>query len=305
MAILWALVTAITFAIADVIVGRFCKRKSPVFVSLPITAGILLFFLLASGLGPGIKMHPMALQFGLPIGILYALANVIFYKAMAIGPMATVSMSCSLAPLVPIGFDLLTGKPPTPLQAAGFLLIAAGLWLVAFKRTASSRASGLGINPFLLAIPAALLYGVIDVLFELASSTDMLALLLVIQAAKLIATLLLALPTIQRFSEDQIPILKLLPIGVIYGIGWITLYTSARQGSIDITSSLEYSSPLFIAILAYLFLAERLSRRQGIGFIASLLGVAFLVAPRHQPTPTSSCDRDCHALLHHSRHGSR
>lgn len=224
---------------------------------------------------------------------------------MAIGPMATVSMSCSLAPLVPIGFDLLTGKPPTPLQAAGFLLIAAGLWLVAFKRTASSRASGLGINPFLLAIPAALLYGVIDVLFELASSTDMLALLLVIQAAKLFATLLLALPTIQRFSEAQIPILKLLPIGVIYGIGWITLYTSARQGSIDITSSLEYSSPLFIAILAYLFLAERLSRRQGIGFIASLLGVAFLVAPRHQPTPTSSCDRDCHALPHHSRHGSR
>jgi len=38
------------------------------------------------------------------IGILLSLVNVIYYKALSIDPMGTVSVTCSLAPLLPFGF---------------------------------------------------------------------------------------------------------------------------------------------------------------------------------------------------------
>jgi len=64
------------------------------------------------------------------IGILLSLVNVIYYKALSIGPMGTVSVTCSLAPLLPLGFDVLSGKAPSPILYAGFVLIAAGYGLL-------------------------------------------------------------------------------------------------------------------------------------------------------------------------------
>ena len=46
MALLWALVTAIADAIAGVIIGKACKKSNPLAVSLIVTIGTLVFFLL-------------------------------------------------------------------------------------------------------------------------------------------------------------------------------------------------------------------------------------------------------------------
>lgn len=303
MATLWALVTAIAYAIADVIIGQVCRKKNPIFVSLPISAGILVFFLAAALAGPGIHLEPRSLQYGIPIGILYAIANVIFYKALAIGPMATVSVCASLAPLLPVVFDVLTGKAPSPLQGLGFLLITGGIWLVAMRAGLTSSPSATRVNPFLLAIPAALLYGVIDVLFELGDTASMLGFLVVIQVVKLLTNIPMALVALRQIGPQSIPALKLLPIGFIYGIGWIALDLSARQGLIDITSAFEYSSPFFVAILAYFCLGEQLSKKQVTGLCSALLGVIFLVShttPGPQATTAQGQGRaEAHPHLSH------
>jgi hypothetical protein len=215
--------------------------------------------------------------------------------------MGTVSVTCSLAPLVSLGFDVFTGKVPSPIQYAGFLLIAAGIWLVVMKKQATIGASLGGVNPYWLAIPASLIFGVNDVLFELADSASMLGLLLLIQISKLIATILIALPIVRRLRLGSLPILKLLPIGAISGIGWIALDWSAKQGSIDITSALEYSTPFFVAIMAYFFLHERLSRIQIVGLISALTGIIFLVAFQwryHRPA-AAECVRECKPMHRH------
>jgi len=301
MASLWALGTAIAYAIAGVLIGQVCKKSHPLAVSLIVTIGTLIFFLLVGFLGPGIHLEAKSLLYGILIGILFAVGNVIYYKALSIGPMGTVSVTCSLAPLVPLGFDVLTGKVPNPIQYAGFLLIAAGLWLVVMKRQGPIGTSPGGVNPYLLAIPATLIFGINDVLFELADSASMLGLLLLIQISKLITTTLIALPMIKRLRSGCLPILKLLPIGAIYGIGWIALDWSAKQGSIDITSALEYSSPFFVAILAYIFLHERLSRNQTIGFVSALAGVIFLVAfpAGHHLAAAAECRSECTPMHRH------
>ncbi len=301
MALLWALVTAIADAIAGVIIGKACKKSNPLAVSLIVTIGTLVFFLLVGLLGPGIHLEAKSLLYGILIGILFAVGNVIYYKALSIGPMGTVAVTMSLAPLVPIGFDVLTGKAPSPLQYAGFLLIAAGLLLVVMKRQGSIGATLGGVNPYLLAIPASLIYGIINILFELTDSASMLGLLLLIQISKLITTTLIALPTIKRIRSGSIPTLKLMPVGAIFGIAWIALDWSAKQGSIDITSAIEHSSPIFVAILAYIFLHERLTRNQTIGFILALSGIIFLVAfpASHHLASAAECGTECTHMHHH------
>ena len=299
MATLWALVTAMAYAVADVIIGQVCKKKNPIFVALPISAGILIFFLAAGLLGPGIHLEAKSLHYGIAIGILYAVANIIFYKALAIGPMATVSACSSLAPLVPVIFDVLTGNAPSPIQTAGFLLIIGGIWLVSMRGGLAATRSATRANPFVLAIPASLLYGVIDVLFELGDNASMLGFLVVIQVAKLLTSVPLALLAIRQVGPQAIPVMKLIPIGFIYGIGWIALDLSARQGLIDITSSLEYSSPFFVAILAYLFLAEYLTKKQIIGLASALLGVTFLVSHTSQNHESSTAHSNQWPPIHH------
>lgn len=302
MASLWALATAIAYAIAGVLIGHICKKSHPLAVSLIVTIGTMMFFLLFSLFGPGIHLDGKYFHYAILIGILFAFGNVMEFKALSIGPMGTVAVTMSMAPLVPIGFDVLTGKAPSAFQYAGFLLVAAGLWLVVMKQNADRKNVRLvNVNPYLLAVPASLLFGISDVLFDLADSASMLGLLLVIQISKLVTSILIALPMIKRIRLGSVPMLKLLPIGGIYGIGWIALDWSAKQGFIDVTSALEYSSPIFVAILAYFFLHERFTRRQAIGFISALSGIIFLVAfpaGRHL-APAAECGTQCTPKHHH------
>lgn len=308
MGSLWGLVTAIAYAITGVIIGHTCKKSHPLGVSLVVTAGTLLFFVLIGALGPGIHIFAESIHFGILIGVLFAIGNAIYYKALSIGPMAMVSVSCSLAPVIPLAFDIATGKAPSSVQGIGFLLVASGIWLMARRWHAKRANNGVKINPLLLVIPASLLFGVNDVLFELSGTASMVGLLLVIQLSKLIATLLLSIPVMGRIRSAPLPILKLLPLGVIYGVAWIALDWSARAGMIDITSALEYSSPVYVAMLAYVFLGERLSRRQAAGVLSAFTGILLMVAlpspSKTSRTPTA-CRTDCQPMRHPMSHRFR
>jgi len=303
MASLWALATAIAYAIGGVIIGHACKKSHPLAVSLVVTISSIFCFLLIGLLGPGIHLEEKYYHYGILIGFLFALGNVIEYKAMSIGPMATVAMTVSLAPVVPLAFDMLTGKAPSLPQYAGFLLVAVGLLLVVVKRKVTVASSPVMLNPYLLAIPASLMFGLSDVIFGLADSASIVGLLLLIQASKLITSLLIAFPIVKQLRIDTLPIIRLLPVGIIYSLGWIALDWSARQGSIDITSALEYTSPIFVAILAYVFLRERLTRSQAMGFVSALVGIIFLVAFPAAQHRTSSvkCGLECTQKMHHNR----
>lgn len=305
MQVLWGLATAIAYAITSVLIGQVCKKSHPLAVSLVVTSSTLLFFLVAGWLGPGIHIAGRSAQFGVVIGILYAVGNVIYYKALAIGPMAMVSVTSSLAPVVPLGFDIASGKAPSSIQLIGFLLVALGLWLAARRLLSGRVRDHVGLSPLLLSVPASVLFGINDVLFELVDSAAVIGLLLVIQLSKLIATMALAVPVMGRVrSGSSWSLLKLFPLGGIYGLAWIFLDWSARAGSIDITSALEYSYPVFVALLAYIFLAERLSRRQAVGVCSALAGILLMVAlpihsPRHpsESAPSASvCGHDCRQM---------
>jgi drug/metabolite transporter (DMT)-like permease len=78
------------------------------------------------------------------------------------------------------------------------------------------------------------------------------------------------------------------------------LYLSARQGEIDITSALEYTSPFFVAILAYFYVGERLSRLQISGLLAVFSGILVLTLySRHHPEMPQICGHHSKSIHHH------
>lgn len=83
---------------------------------------------------------------------------------------------------------------------------------------------------------------------------------------------------------------------------------SARAGQIDITSALEYSSPVYVAMLAYVFLGERLSRRQVAGVLSALTGILLMVAlpsPSKTSRMPTACTADCQPMRHPISHRLR
>ncbi len=70
-------------------------------------------------------------------------------------------------------------------------------------------------------------------------------------------------------------------IGVIIGIGTILYYEGLKRLKAAQVSGLELSTPFFAAILAYLFLNERVSSMQIIG-IALLFGGVFLISKKEE-----------------------
>ena len=303
MALLWALVTAMADAIGDVMMGKISKTSNPILASVPLAVVMILLFFIASLFGSSLHFDSASLLYGTPIGILLAIANILFYKAMAIGPMAMVSVTSSLAPLLPLGFDVLTGNAPNAVQATSFALMVAGICLVASHRestTSTLTKSIRAMSPLPMAIASATLYGLIDILFELGDTSNMLGLLMVIQIAKLITTIPLAAFVIERNGRERIPVVKTIPAGLVYAIGWIVLYLSARQGEIDITSALEYTSPFFVAILAYFYVDERLSRLQISGLLAVFAGILVLTLySHHHPEMPQICGHHPKSIHHH------
>ena len=305
MGALWGLATAIAYAITSVTIGQLCKKSHPLAVSLIVTAGTVLFFLAVGCLGGGIHITSQSVEFGLIIGILFAIGNALYYKALSIGPMAMVAVTCSLAPLVPLSFDIATGKAPSSTQIAGFVLIALGILVIARRWHKEGDSRTRTISPLLLVLPASMIFGVNDVLLELTDTASLIGLMLAIQLSKFTATLLLCLPVMGSIRSGPLPIARLLPLGAVYGVAWIALDWSARAGSIDITSALENSYPIFVALLAYWFLGERLSKRQTAGVLAALTGIVLMVTAQshsHKATPPSTCQKHCppigHSIIH-------
>jgi drug/metabolite transporter (DMT)-like permease len=65
----------------------------------------------------------------------------------------------------------------------------------------------------------------------------------------------------------------------VFAVGGNALFSVASTlGYLSIVSVLSSVSPVFLVVLAYVFLHERLSRAQQLGVASALVGVALIAA---------------------------
>ncbi len=261
----YALLSALIYGVGDFSAG-LASRHNPAIrvVALTHPLGLIAYTVLALARHERLPPAPL-LWLAALTGLVGMVAVVLFFRALALGPMGVVSVSsAALGAIVPVLAGVIAGETLTPLRLLGMALILVGI--VVFSLAPSH--GGRGGLP--LALFAGLGFGLFFVLLARASVG---AVFWPLAAARLASSLVaLLLAARQGGLRPQAPwlILGSFP-GDVLGNLFFTL--AARSGPLAVAGLLTNLYPVFTALMAALVLRERLRRYQWLGVGVVLAGL--------------------------------
>lgn len=219
---------------------------------------------------------------GMLAGLVGTAALGAFYQALATGTMGVVAPVASLGVILPVAVGLVRGEAPSGPQLLGVVVAVAGVVLASGPELSGDA----GNRPLLLALAAALGFGVVAVLIARGSRGDSGAVLMTLATMRLTSvlalTVLLAATTTRNrrwgvgVGRHDLPLLTAIGAG---DVGANALYAIAtRGGLLSVVAVLGSLYPVVTVLLARRLLHERLRPVQVTGVAASLLGVVLLAA---------------------------
>ncbi|WP_407569994.1 DMT family transporter [Deinococcus altitudinis] len=264
---LYALISALVYGVGDFSAG-LASRHNPAIrvVALTHPLGLLAYTALALFTHEALPLAPQ-LWLAALTGVIGMVAVVLFFRALALGPMGVVSVSsAAVGAVVPVVAGLIAGETLTGGRLLGMALILTGI--VVFSLAPSH--GGRGGLP--LAVIAGLGFGLF---FVLLAKSSVGAVFWPLAVARL-ASSLVALPLAARQGglRPQAPWLILGSVpGDVLGNLFFTL--AARTGPLAVAGLLTNLYPVFTALMAAVFLRERLRRYQWLGAGVILAGLPF------------------------------
>jgi len=254
--------------------GGYASRNANAVLVTAITnctglISILLVALLSGSPPPVLTNIAWALAGGACGGCGLAL----FYRALASGDMgSTAPVAAILAAGIPAVVGMLTEGLPGPLKIAGFLLAAAGIWLI-------SRADGDGPTEGLyLAIFAGLGFAGFYIFAKQAGDGSAFWLAASSRLAALVATGTWTVAT-RSFHPAKISSLRLGAIaGVIDVGGTVCFFRALQTGRMDATVVLSSLYPVITVLLARIILREHFTRWKTAGILAALAAVPLIAS---------------------------
>ncbi|HET9408845.1 MAG TPA: DMT family transporter [Candidatus Sulfotelmatobacter sp.] len=252
--------------------GGYASRRANVFVftSIVNVGGLLLVVTLASlahAPFPSARSVAWVLAGGISGGASLAL----FYRALATGTMGlTAPVAAVLGAAIPTLFSIFTEGWPGRLRVLGFVLAAAGLWLITRTEDGASP-DGIG-----LAVLSGIGFASFYLCVRQAADANALWTAALTRTGGLIATGLIAL-TQRRWNEiSRTGIRWGVLTGCIDSMGTILFVRASQTGRLDVAVVLSSLYPAVTVILARLFLKEHFSRWRFAGLVAALASVPMI-----------------------------
>jgi drug/metabolite transporter (DMT)-like permease len=275
---LLAVVSSVLWGGSDFLGGRLSRRHaafSVIFRAQFVAVGGLIIAYFAAG---DLVPRGPALLWGALAGLSGVIALAAFYHALAIGRMTLVAPIAATSVAVPVLLGIALGQYPSVVQAVG-IVVAAGGTILAVGPELRSSEDGSALRSIVLALVAALGFGLVLVTIALGSRTSIVQTLLTqrLVYVAVLGVLLLFVP------RDPRPWERREHVAVAgNGAGDMAanlLYAEAtRSGILPVTSVLASLYPIVTALLAHRFDGERLRRIQYGGVAAAFVGVALLTA---------------------------
>jgi len=316
VALALALVSGVAWGFSDFFAG-LRSRRLPVttVVLLVVTGGAASSFVVALVGGPEWPGWPIVWP-GVLAGVASLATFMMFYKALAIGPMSIVAPIGGMYPIVPVVVGLVLGERPGTIQFAGMVFVLAG---VAAATYTSPGATTRRITKaaVLLAAGAALAGGVVLIGVERAAQQDPYwgIVLMRSTAAAGVAAYLAASRLRRRVrrreggtesltpgvdggngpgdsaspempgqsgSSQSPAALRLADVPALLGIGTLDTFATglfgyaATLGYLSLIAVISSLFPLITVGLAKVFLGERVQPHQNVGVAAALAGAAMI-----------------------------
>lgn len=279
MATLLALLSSLLWGSADYHAGNLSKRL-PAMVVLGINQafglafGLLLLLISGGWSAPSLDSSGYFIN-GALAGLCGYVGLLCLYAGLSTGRMGVVSPISSLSVLIPLFFALVIKGDQLSLPVT--MGVAAAI-IGGFLASGPELTQGLPLRPVLLALGAALGFGSALTFMAIGSQESSLLTMTTMRATTFIvsAAYFLKVRDGGGVSGRDIPLLA--AIGVADFSANLLLGIATTKGLVSIAMVLGSLYPIATAVLAYIFLHERLHKAQYVGVVLAVSGVALISA---------------------------
>jgi drug/metabolite transporter (DMT)-like permease len=195
------------------------------------------------------------------------------YAALSTGRMGVVSPISSLGSLIPLAYAIIIkGDQLSTILSIG---VAAAL-LGGFLASGPEVSQGLPLNPVLLSLSAAVVFGFALVFMAIGSESSALMTMTMMRTTTLIIGIgiFLKFRHLGGLGKPELPILIF--IGVADFAANLLLGVATTKGLVSLAMVLGSLYPIATALLAYKFLHDRLHKVQYVGIAFAVIGVALI-----------------------------
>jgi drug/metabolite transporter (DMT)-like permease len=272
VAALLALLSSLMWGTSDFLGGVTSRRLPALAVyGLSQAVGFVLLMLAATATG-GWAADPAFWPWAIGASVLGMVGMLTFYQALSIGPMGIVSPLVALSVIVPVAVSLLRGEVPAPLQILGIIVAISGILLASGPELSGAESA----RPLILAGIATVSFGGMYVLMAEGSTHDPLMTMAGMRVTTVVifAVILIAVRNIGGASRADV--LPLAVIGAFDAAANVTFGFATTMGLLSTTAVLGDLYPVVTAVLAAIFLRERLRAVQYAGVATALVGVLMI-----------------------------
>ncbi len=277
MAALLALISSGLWGAADYHGGNLSKKFPPTAVlSVTQIIGLIFGIILATVTGSWDAQALGSQGYLLPgiaAGFCGYLGLICLYRALATGRMGVVSPISAMSALIPLLYAIFfLDERFNTLVTIGVVFALLG----AFMASGPEVSQGLPLKPVVLALGAAVGFGVCLVFMAKGSQSSAVMTMVSMRSATLIVSIsiLIRLRGTGGMSKANIPLLVF--IGVADFSANLILGIATTKGLVSLANVLGALYPIMTALLAFIFLKERLHKVQYAGIVSAVLGVALI-----------------------------
>jgi drug/metabolite transporter (DMT)-like permease len=278
-----ALLASLVWGCSDFVGGLVSRRVRPlVVVGIAHVIGLLALLVIAAAMGE-LGANLGYLPWAVAAGASGLVGLVAFYRALSTGTMGIVAPIAGTGAVVPVTVGLATGDSPSALQLAGIAVACVGVVLASGPEISGGEPSGR--RPLLLALVAAVGFGLVYVFIDGGSRHSVVMTLVLMRATSVALVLCVGITLLLKgFRPRRRSVPSRRQIGAIGFVGLTDLganglYGLATQhGLVSVVSVLASLYPAVTVLLARVIEHERMRRIQGFGVMFALCGVVLLGA---------------------------
>ena len=277
-AIAYALLAAASWGLADFLAGLKSRRLGVLPVLLWVEGAgfaVIISIIVISGEAlPDTRSVVAAIVAG--IAGFSALGA--FYKALSIGTMSIVAPISATGVMLPVVVGLATGDSLTTIVAVGLVVTVAGVLAASREEASEVQHGGANRRAILLALGAAVGFGLYFTFADVAADGSVLWLLavgriVILPAVYVVLRVRGGTAVVPARDRWQLLLIGLADLSAtaLYGV-------ATTRGALSIVSVIGSLYPVMTVLLAWLVLHERISRVQLAGVVAAMTGVAMVSA---------------------------
>jgi drug/metabolite transporter (DMT)-like permease len=212
---------------------------------------------------------------GIAAGFSGYIGLICLYRALATGRMGVVSPISALSAIIPLLYALIfLNERLTGLVAIGVIFALLGAVLA----SGPELSQGFPLKPVFLALGAAVGFGTCLIFMTEGSESSALMTMVSMRASTFLISLTILIRLRGTGGMGKSHIGLLIFIGVADFSANLILGIATTRGLVSLAMVLGSLFPIVTALLAFIFLKERLHRVQYVGIVSAVFGVAIIAA---------------------------